>query len=84
MLSLDVTKKCLVAEGWSPVFASREIQDALQRAADSFLLCKFLTFSNKASNLQLKTIHGDQNPSCAAIIEADSPTSQTVVIIFFF
>ncbi|CAA0397972.1 unnamed protein product [Arabidopsis thaliana] len=33
MLSLDVTKKCLVAEGWSPVFASREIQDALQRAA---------------------------------------------------
>ncbi|EFH43089.1 VHA-A3 [Arabidopsis lyrata subsp. lyrata] len=33
MLSLDVTKKCLVAEGWSPVFASKEIQDALQRAA---------------------------------------------------
>ncbi|XP_010437006.2 PREDICTED: V-type proton ATPase subunit a3 [Camelina sativa] len=33
MLSLDVTKKCLVAEGWSPVFASNEIQDALQRAA---------------------------------------------------
>ncbi|XP_027356468.1 V-type proton ATPase subunit a3-like isoform X2 [Abrus precatorius] len=31
MLSLDVTKKCLVAEGWSPVFASK--QDALQRAA---------------------------------------------------
>jgi hypothetical protein len=22
MLSLDVTKKCLVAEGWSPVFAT--------------------------------------------------------------
>ncbi|CAH8369403.1 unnamed protein product [Eruca vesicaria subsp. sativa] len=33
MLSLDVTKKCLVAEGWSPVFASNEIQDALKRAA---------------------------------------------------
>ncbi|CAA7020639.1 unnamed protein product [Microthlaspi erraticum] len=33
MLSLDVTKKCLVAEGWSPVFASKEIQDALERAA---------------------------------------------------
>ncbi|KAL2983435.1 hypothetical protein AAZX31_12G037600 [Glycine max] len=31
MLSLDVTKKCLVAEGWSPVFATK--QDALQRAA---------------------------------------------------
>lgn len=25
MLSLDVTKKCLVAEGWSPVFASKEV-----------------------------------------------------------
>ncbi|KAH1141474.1 hypothetical protein AAZX31_12G037600 [Glycine max] len=33
MLSLDVTKKCLVAEGWSPVFATKQIQDALQRAA---------------------------------------------------
>ncbi|KAG5239015.1 hypothetical protein OIU77_029010 [Salix suchowensis] len=33
MLSLDVTKKCLVAEGWSPVFGSKQIQDALQRAA---------------------------------------------------
>lgn len=33
MLSLDVTKKCLVAEGWCPVFASKQIQDALQRAA---------------------------------------------------
>ncbi|AQL08022.1 V-type proton ATPase subunit a3 [Zea mays] len=32
MLSVDVTKKCLVAEGWSPVFASIQIQDALQRA----------------------------------------------------
>ncbi|XP_073148737.1 V-type proton ATPase subunit a3-like [Henckelia pumila] len=32
MLSIDVTKKCLVAEGWSPVFASKQIQDALQRA----------------------------------------------------
>ncbi|XWS67853.1 hypothetical protein CRYUN_Cryun04dG0040400 [Craigia yunnanensis] len=33
MLSLDVTKKCLVAEGWSPVFATKQIQVALQRAA---------------------------------------------------
>ncbi|OAY52465.1 V-type proton ATPase subunit a3 [Manihot esculenta] len=33
MLSLDVTKKCLVAEGWSPVFGSKQIQEALQRAA---------------------------------------------------
>ncbi|OVA20380.1 ATPase [Macleaya cordata] len=33
MLSIDVTKKCLVAEGWSPVFATNQIQDALQRAS---------------------------------------------------
>ncbi|XP_019169256.1 PREDICTED: V-type proton ATPase subunit a3-like isoform X2 [Ipomoea nil] len=32
MLSIDVTKKCLVAEGWSPTSATIEIQDALQRA----------------------------------------------------
>lgn len=25
MLSVDVTKKCLVAEGWSPVFASVQV-----------------------------------------------------------
>lgn len=25
MLSLDVTKKCLVAEGWSPVFGSKQV-----------------------------------------------------------
>ncbi|KAK4424116.1 V-type proton ATPase subunit a3 [Sesamum alatum] len=32
MLSIDVTKKCLVAEGWSPVFATKKIQEALHRA----------------------------------------------------
>ncbi|XP_051213637.1 V-type proton ATPase subunit a3 [Lolium perenne] len=32
MFSLDVTKKCLVAEGWSPVFATSKVQDALHRA----------------------------------------------------
>ncbi|KAL9238236.1 hypothetical protein vseg_012688 [Gypsophila vaccaria] len=32
MLSMDVTKKCLVAEGWSPVFATKEVQDALHKA----------------------------------------------------
>lgn len=25
MLSIDVTKKCLVAEGWSPTFATKEV-----------------------------------------------------------
>ncbi|XP_026425382.1 V-type proton ATPase subunit a1-like [Papaver somniferum] len=32
MLNFDVTKKCLVGEGWCPTFAKPQIQDALQRA----------------------------------------------------
>jgi V-type H+-transporting ATPase subunit a len=27
MLSVDVTKKCLVGEGWSPVFATTQVID---------------------------------------------------------
>ncbi|XWS28447.1 hypothetical protein CRYUN_Cryun25bG0069800 [Craigia yunnanensis] len=32
MLNFDVTKKCLVGEGWCPIFAKIQIQEALQRA----------------------------------------------------
>ncbi|XP_057435012.1 V-type proton ATPase subunit a3-like [Lotus japonicus] len=32
MLSINVTRKCLLAEGWCPVFAATQIQKALQRA----------------------------------------------------
>ncbi|GFP95167.1 v-type proton ATPase subunit a3 [Phtheirospermum japonicum] len=32
MLSVDVTKKCLVGEGWCPEFAMDQIQDVLNRA----------------------------------------------------
>ncbi|KAJ9674836.1 hypothetical protein PVL29_024018 [Vitis rotundifolia] len=32
MLSIEVTKKCLVAEGWCPVFATSQIQNALEQA----------------------------------------------------
>ncbi|TYH02324.1 hypothetical protein ES288_A09G131700v1 [Gossypium darwinii] len=32
MLNFDVTKKCLVGEGWCPVFAKAKVQEALQRA----------------------------------------------------
>lgn len=32
MLNFDVTKKCLVGEGWCPVFAKSQLQEALQRA----------------------------------------------------
>ncbi|KAJ8772709.1 hypothetical protein K2173_027886 [Erythroxylum novogranatense] len=33
MLNVDVTRKCLVAEGWCPVFATDQIQNALRQAA---------------------------------------------------
>ncbi|KAL6524733.1 V-type proton ATPase subunit a2 [Orobanche minor] len=32
MLSIDVTKKCLVGEGWCPAFATNQIQNVLNRA----------------------------------------------------
>ncbi|XP_057451460.1 V-type proton ATPase subunit a1-like [Lotus japonicus] len=32
MLNFDVTKKCLVGEGWCPMFAKTQMQEALQRA----------------------------------------------------
>ncbi|KAF7805546.1 V-type proton ATPase subunit a1 [Senna tora] len=32
MLNFDVTKKCLVGEGWCPIFAKTQIQEALHRA----------------------------------------------------
>ncbi|KAL4284341.1 hypothetical protein GQ457_16G007520 [Hibiscus cannabinus] len=32
MLNFDVTKKCLVGEGWCPIFAKAKIQEALHRA----------------------------------------------------
>ncbi|CAA6656874.1 unnamed protein product [Spirodela intermedia] len=32
MLNFDVTKKCLVGEGWCPIFAKPQIQEALQHA----------------------------------------------------
>ncbi|KAI9180406.1 hypothetical protein LWI28_004541 [Acer negundo] len=53
MLSLDVTKKCLVGEGWSPVFATKQIQDALQRAAVD---------SNSQVGAILQVLHTKESP----------------------
>ncbi|KAB5561364.1 hypothetical protein DKX38_006321 [Salix brachista] len=53
MLSLDVTKKCLVAEGWSSVFATNLIQDALQRAA---------FHSNSQVGTILQVLHTSESP----------------------
>uniref|UniRef100_A0A5B6ZDC6 V-type proton ATPase subunit a n=2 Tax=Davidia involucrata TaxID=16924 RepID=A0A5B6ZDC6_DAVIN len=53
MLSIDVTKKCLVAEGWSPVFATKQIQDALQRA---------MYDSNSQVGTVVQVIHTKESP----------------------
>ncbi|KAH7686954.1 V-type H+-transporting ATPase subunit a protein [Dioscorea alata] len=53
MLSLDVTKKCLVAEGWSPVFATGQIQEALKRAA---------TDSNSQVGSIFQVLHTREHP----------------------
>ncbi|XP_059636860.1 V-type proton ATPase subunit a3-like [Cornus florida] len=53
MLSIDVTKKCLVAEGWCPVFATKQIQDAMQQA----------TFdSNSQVGAILQVLHTKESP----------------------
>lgn len=53
MLSFDVTKKCLVAEGWCPVFATNQIQNALQQA----------TFdSNSQVGAILQVLHTKESP----------------------
>ncbi|MCI17487.1 vacuolar proton ATPase a3-like, partial [Trifolium medium] len=53
MLSLDVTKKCLVGEGWSPVFATKQVQDALKRAAKD---------SNSQVSAILQVLHTRESP----------------------
>jgi V-type H+-transporting ATPase subunit a len=53
MLSIDVTRKCLVAEGWCPVSAKPKIQDALQRAAYD---------SNSQVNTIFQVLHTKEAP----------------------
>lgn len=53
MLSIDVTRKCLVAEGWCPVSAKPKIQDALQRAA---------FVSNSQVNTIFQVLHTKESP----------------------
>ncbi|KAL8143822.1 hypothetical protein V2J09_016854, partial [Rumex salicifolius] len=53
MLSIDVTKKCLVGEGWSPVHAAKQIQDALERATYD---------SNSQVGAILQVLHTRESP----------------------
>ncbi|CAI9266918.1 unnamed protein product [Lactuca saligna] len=52
-LSFDVTKKCLVAEGWCPVFATSQIQNALQKATID---------SNSQVGAILEILHAKESP----------------------
>lgn len=53
MLNVDVTTKCLVGEGWCPVYAKAEIQDALHRAAFA---------SNSQVPSIFHTLHATESP----------------------
>ncbi|CAI5470401.1 unnamed protein product [Closterium sp. Yama58-4] len=54
-LSIDVTRKCLLAEAWCPVYAKSEIQDALHRA---------VTMSKADVGTIFQTIrHGESPPT---------------------
>ncbi|CAK9178467.1 unnamed protein product [Ilex paraguariensis] len=53
MLSIDVTKKCLVGEGWCPVFATNQIQNTLQRATLD---------SNSQVGAILQVLHTKESP----------------------
>lgn len=52
-LSFDVTKKCLVAEGWCPVFATSQIQKVLQKATVD---------SNSQVGAILEILHAKESP----------------------
>ncbi|KAL4559400.1 hypothetical protein LXL04_031538 [Taraxacum kok-saghyz] len=52
-LSFDVTKKCLVAEGWCPVFATSQIQKVLQKATVD---------SNSQVGAILEILHSKESP----------------------
>ncbi|KAF5176208.1 V-type proton atpase subunit a isoform [Thalictrum thalictroides] len=53
MFSVDVTKKCLVAEGWCPLFATTQLQDTLQRASFD---------SNSQVGAILQVLHTKESP----------------------
>lgn len=51
MLSIDVTKKCLVAEGWSPIFATQQVlllshffSDLKGRSIDNFIVLQMTAY----------------------------------------
>lgn len=52
-LSIDVTRKCLVAEAWCPVYAKSEIQNALHRA---------VTMSKSAVGTIFQTLRSRESP----------------------
>ncbi|XP_043713377.1 V-type proton ATPase subunit a2-like [Telopea speciosissima] len=70
MLSIDVTKKCLVAEGWSPVFAIKQIQDALHRASSE---------SNSQVGAIFQVLHTKESPPTYFRTNKFTSAFQTIV-----
>lgn len=55
MLSLDVTKKCLVAEGWSPIFASKQVSFTYKKISLQYDESSFTQFELKGLNYDIQT-----------------------------
>eukprot|EP00246_Nothoceros_aenigmaticus_P002154 TRINITY_DN12951_c0_g1_i1.p1 TRINITY_DN12951_c0_g1~~TRINITY_DN12951_c0_g1_i1.p1 ORF type:complete len:811 (+),score=146.20 TRINITY_DN12951_c0_g1_i1:67-2499(+) len=70
MLSIDVTKKCLVGEGWCPVAAKPKVQDALQRAAFD---------SNSQVGTIFQVLHTREMPPTYFITNKFTDTFQEIV-----
>lgn len=54
MLSLDVTKKCLVAEGWSPIFASKQVSTSFFNFFINFFIICILWCVPSGAQFELK------------------------------
>ncbi|CAM8935305.1 unnamed protein product [Rhodiola kirilowii] len=73
MLSIDVTKKCLVGEAWSPVFAAKQIQEALHQGSfwtRTPKLTHLSSFEYKKNYLQLISVQINSNAAIQEIVDA--------------
>ncbi|KAH8934864.1 hypothetical protein BDL97_17G001900 [Sphagnum fallax] len=70
MLSIDVTRKCFVGEGWCPVSSKPKIQDALQRAAND---------SNSQVNTIFQVLHTKESPPTYHITNKFTNAFQEIV-----
>lgn len=76
MLNIDVTKKCLVAQGWCPVFATDQVISRICHTEEIIgLLCLDscrVSFNEVVFNLQIQSV----------LLQATSDSNSQVGVIF--